>query len=72
MPEQTLDGQMDVCTAHRRTSRRQDLDDRSLHHAIAQPTCLWRWRRMLNRLQWLIRQGLEHCLQRGGGVCKVF
>ncbi len=70
MPEQMFNRQMDVCTAHRPTSHRQDLDDRSLDHAIAESARRHLRLRTPTRLDRLIRQGLEHCCQGRRGVCK--
>lgn len=48
--EQTLNCQMDVGGAHRTVSGRQNLDDRSLHDAVAEPAFFWRRRRPLSWL----------------------
>jgi hypothetical protein len=63
MPEQTLNRQMDVCTAHRLTSHRQDLDDRSLHDTVAESTGLDLRLKTNAWLDRLIRQGIEDGLQ---------
>jgi hypothetical protein len=38
MAELMLDRRMNVGPTHRSTSHRQHVDDRSLHHAIAEPS----------------------------------
>lgn len=71
MPEQALNCQMDVCTAHWPTSRCQDLDDRSLHDAIAESPRRYLRLRTYARLDRLIWQGLKHRFQGRREVCKV-
>jgi hypothetical protein len=63
MPEQTLNCLMYGCTAHRPISQRQDPDDCSLHDAVAEPSSLRLWRRMLDWLQRLVRQSVKDGLQ---------
>jgi hypothetical protein len=60
---------MDVCDMRWASGGRQNLDDSSLHDAIAKPARLWLRRRTLNRLQLLVRQRLEYDHQGRGGVC---
>ncbi len=65
MAELAIDCCMNVGSAHRAISRRQNLDDRSLHDAIPEPSRRRYERRAKphRRFKWRIRQTIEHPLQ---------
>jgi len=64
MPEHMLDGPMNISAAHRLIGHCKHLDDRSLDHAIAEPTCGRQCCRATTSLNRLVRQRIKYCCQR--------
>jgi hypothetical protein len=60
MAEQVYDSHLGLQDGQRMLSRCQHPDDGPLHHTVAEPSYVELWLRTYERLDRLIRQGLEH------------
>lgn len=68
MPQQSLNGCMDLGRAHRHVGCPERLDDRSLNHAVAEPAARSLRLRACRRTYRPIQQSLEHRFQGSGRV----